>query len=535
MSTIRVPDGNTADIIIEGGSEDTYIIGDNNCGRIIVKGSFEGTLRIGKNNKADIEIADDNEGNITLGAGNKGDICINDVNQGNIKVGDDNEGKIKLKDDNEGDISVGDNNCGDIDVGDVNQGDIDVGDKNKGEIDIDNDNEGNISVGDGNKGDVMVGDTNQGKLKVGKDNEGKVKIDGDNEDDVVVGDGNKGDIVVDGDNDEDIQVGKDNCGDIIVKGDNDGTITVGPGNEGTIDPQGDQGTVNDPSKDKCKKFFREYDRKFLSPPPVSPFRPATTRAMAMLLSRIFGLREEAAQKGNDPDLSELQGLIDLAKGTIREFSKVQCELYEECFNDDSGELDVDAVQACFAAFANGETRDPDRPEGFRGGRPGEPDGSFFFLFAEFALLAISCDIDKDKWMSLLPSLIKVQEIFIQVYEPANDATGTARERNRTGIRVTKERKEGLHEKYKDKDFEELIKCLKETLKRSRAQKVGQAPRPSDSKVSDEAEQSSRILETPLGEDFATVFKIDGKIRRKASERLIKQGFKAFKKQRKGKG
>ena len=64
----------------------------------------------------------------------------------------------------------------------------------------------------------------------------------------------------------------------------------------------------------------------------------------------------------------------------------------------------------------------DRPHpAFAGAGVGEPEGGFFFLFAEFAMLCFDSRIDWRIWEQTLPSLIAPQEIFIHVYHPTPQA------------------------------------------------------------------------------------------------------------------
>jgi hypothetical protein len=49
---------------------------------------------------------------------------------------------------------------------------------------------------------------------------------------------------------------------------------------------------------------------------------------------------------------------------------------------------------------------------------GEPNGGFFFVFAEFAFLCIALRIEPTPWTKVLRSFGSAQEIFMHVYRPA---------------------------------------------------------------------------------------------------------------------
>src|SRR5207245_2489454 len=67
-------------------------------------------------------------------------------------------------------------------------------------------------------------------------------------------------------------------------------------------------------------------------------------------------------------------------------SAAQLALYREYFADGRGGIEFGAFQTCFERFANGRLRSPIATDQAKG--VGEPNGGFFFLFAEFAFLCI---------------------------------------------------------------------------------------------------------------------------------------------------
>ncbi|GAB4186209.1 MAG: hypothetical protein Tsb002_10450 [Wenzhouxiangellaceae bacterium] len=411
------------------------IVGKNNCGRIVIKGSNESTIRIGEGNKAQICIENDNEatGTIVIGKDNRGEIKIDDVNQGHLEVGDNNVGEIVIGNDNEGQIKVGDHNSKAIKVGDVNQGTISVGDDNTGEVCIDDDNERIICVGDDNDAAIKIGDANQGSIKVGARN----------------------------------------CGDISVKDDNEGTIATGDGDMGSVSIGGDnEGSVEQSNCSSCRAFFDDYDRCFMPAAPPAPRKPLQDEVERLIggaggpgiLLRRFGARRRRAAGVAPPPAIPAPNAAD--KAAVRALSDGQKKLFEDHFKKPDGNIDVECVQICFNAFANGELRDPGTADG-AATRPGEPDGDFFFLFAEYALLAIECNSNKDFWNSVLPSLVKAQEIFIEVYPPIAGLPGQRRAFR--GPAVSKAKKKTLHDKYAAKTLAQVADCYNDNLARAQRQ------------------------------------------------------------------
>jgi peptidoglycan hydrolase-like protein with peptidoglycan-binding domain len=93
-------------------------------------------------------------------------------------------------------------------------------------------------------------------------------------------------------------------------------------------------------------------------------------------------------------------------------SQAQLDLFREFFGG-AGGINFKSFQFSFELFANGQLRDSARTDGF-----GEPDGGFYFLFAEFAFLCIDSGIDKADWEKALRTFVKTQEIFMHIYRPA---------------------------------------------------------------------------------------------------------------------
>lgn len=136
-------------------------------------------------------------------------------------------------------------------------------------------------------------------------------------------------------------------------------------------------------------------------------------------------------------------------------------LFYAHFEKPDGSLDYDCIQTCFVSFANGELRGP--------ATINEPNGPFFFYFAEFAFLAIEEGHHVDEWSKILRSYVKSQEVFLAVYPPIALPAGAAsvprihRPRGFAGPAVDEDKKDELHEKYKDLDVAELADEYKKNL------------------------------------------------------------------------
>ena len=95
---------------------------------------------------------------------------------------------------------------------------------------------------------------------------------------------------------------------------------------------------------------------------------------------------------------------------LRRLSNAQIRLFLEAFPSlTSGASGVRFTRA-FHQFANGELRAPDVQPGV-----GEPDGQFFFLFAEFAFLCIARNESRSMWQRIVRRFLSGQEIFMHVY------------------------------------------------------------------------------------------------------------------------
>jgi hypothetical protein len=177
-------------------------------------------------------------------------------------------------------------------------------------------------------------------------------------------------------------------------------------------------TTRGKARCSCKEFFAEYDKRF-NPEDVRNNKDMTdeqkTRridAVEKLLDTLIDRRDvraEAARIGNKPKVDDLPD--PPARDLIAHLSEAQLDLFRECFPDGAGGIDYGTVQDCFEKFANGELRNPDKP------KEREPDSGYYFLFAEFAFLALAESVNASEWAKLLRTFVKTQEIFINTYRP----------------------------------------------------------------------------------------------------------------------
>ena len=177
----------------------------------------------------------------------------------------------------------------------------------------------------------------------------------------------------------------------------------------------------------CHSFFAQYDLRFLPGDPVFGIpaypnlsaaqkaqRSADVGAMVPELLARRNQRAAAALAGSVPPLRPLP-LGPLRSRALR-LSDAQLALYREYFPDGRGGIEFGALRNCFARFANGQLRSPLSADQTKG--VGEPNGGFFFLFAEFAFLCIASRIQAALWTQALRHFVMAQEIFMHVYRPA---------------------------------------------------------------------------------------------------------------------
>lgn len=185
-----------------------------------------------------------------------------------------------------------------------------------------------------------------------------------------------------------------------------------------------------------KAFFKEYDRRTFPGPQIGindnpnmsaaekAARLADVQAMAPALEARRNKRAEEALKGKVLPAAAVSSSL---RPVAERLSKVQLDLFREFFSDGKGGLRFDVFQRAFEQFANGELRNPalsprDPATGDVISAVGEPDGGFFFLFAEFAFLCVDSGINRAEWSAALTTFVKTQEIFMHLYRSDKKAS-----------------------------------------------------------------------------------------------------------------
>jgi hypothetical protein len=181
----------------------------------------------------------------------------------------------------------------------------------------------------------------------------------------------------------------------------------------------------------CQTFFAQYDLRFLPDHrilgiPAYPNLPDADKPGRR--DDVLTVAEELEKRRDRRARDALAGRVSAANpvpfsaaqnslhSRARRLSNAQIALFREYLPDGSGGIEFATFQECFERFANGELRSPHAE--FPDAGVGEPEGGFYFLFAEFAFLCIDSDIDKAIWTQALKTFVKTQEIFMHVYRPS---------------------------------------------------------------------------------------------------------------------
>ncbi len=101
----------------------------------------------------------------------------------------------------------------------------------------------------------------------------------------------------------------------------------------------------------------------------------------------------------------------------------------------------------------------------------EPNGGFFYLFAEFAFLAIAESVSAPVWTKLLRTLVKTQEIFMNVYRPPTAGPGLddyGPPHFKKPQQATEPRKKQLRRIYDDASPGELERRAASNMKRAQS-------------------------------------------------------------------
>ena len=171
-----------------------------------------------------------------------------------------------------------------------------------------------------------------------------------------------------------------------------------------------------------RKYFRDLDAsssppiiKYLTRDPHDPMLAAVGGLMTGLKNRLRHRLRAGAGKSPCPSLR----LDEQDEQWGEMVSNTMLGLAREHFRSQQHQaFDLAMFEDAFEMFANGELRLrlPSLPW------TTQPSSGAFFLFAEFALLAISIPClsktDRDLWKSMLPTLVRCQRIFVRVYPTA---------------------------------------------------------------------------------------------------------------------
>ena len=169
-------------------------------------------------------------------------------------------------------------------------------------------------------------------------------------------------------------------------------------------------------------FFADYDLRFeprstTSGVPANPRMTAAQKAQRItdvntMVSDLLLRRDKRAThalSGTVPPIVPATGPLRVVAERL---STAQLDIFREFFPFASSGINLADFQHSFEQFANGQLRDPT----VRGKR--EPNGAFFFLFAEFAFVCVHSGIDAVIWTQLLRVFVQTQEIFMHIYRPA---------------------------------------------------------------------------------------------------------------------
>jgi outer membrane protein OmpA-like peptidoglycan-associated protein len=181
----------------------------------------------------------------------------------------------------------------------------------------------------------------------------------------------------------------------------------------------------------CQTFFAQFDLRSLPATAILgiPAHPNVadkqkrTEQVELVVNALVKRRDERAKLAAD---GKVMGARPVSKTTapdlhaaVQALSTMQIDLFKEYLPGAAGGINWAGFMTCFERFANGQLRSPH--PAFAGAGVGEPEGGFFFLFAEFAMLCFDTRIDWRTWEQALPSLIAPQEIFMHVYHPTPQA------------------------------------------------------------------------------------------------------------------
>ena len=118
------------------------------------------------------------------------------------------------------------------------------------------------------------------------------------------------------------------------------------------------------------------------------------------------------------------------------------------------DINIGRFDEAFSRFACGLLRDPAISYS-----AGEPDGGYFFLWAEFAYLCVENNVDADFWKNRMKTFVSCQDVFVSAYPPGplrrerKLIAWKFRPSDRTA--VSEERLKEIHDRYADLSFDDL--------------------------------------------------------------------------------
>lgn len=118
---------------------------------------------------------------------------------------------------------------------------------------------------------------------------------------------------------------------------------------------------------------------------------------------------------------------DLDRAALKFYSATFIDTIRRHFEID-GHIDVAAVDRTFALFVGGFLRSsaPEMKDVQRLRLNCEPDSSFYLFFSELGLLAAEENLDRDRWIGLLPGIVATVPLLFSAYGGRNDGQSASR-------------------------------------------------------------------------------------------------------------